>query len=122
MGGRWSAAGEDSVRAQVRGRCEPLGDAEGGSGPVAGRIRVWLRRTLWAVVGVRRIALTAELDGHRLVLDTEVGRPPYVAGIRVPARLAGSGAEVGAEVWIDPFHLLGIGVALTLNPPPEDAL
>jgi hypothetical protein len=66
----------------------------------AGTITFWPRRFAGGiVVGPRRIALDVSFQRGRLVLDGEVGPPPYLTGITLPGRLSGgSGVSGGTRV------------------------
>ena len=90
----------------------------GRTDPVSGTITFWPRRVLGSIVGPRRIALDVTSDRGRLVLDGDVGPPPYLTGITLPGRLsAGTGspvADADVKVWIHPAQLLELWFRLNL--------
>ena len=55
---------------------------------------------------------------RRLVLDGEVGPPPYLTGITLPGRLcpeeAGTAVDDDVTVWIAPTQLLELWFRLNL--------
>ena len=65
-------------------------------------------------VGPRRIALEVSTTGGRLVLDGEVGPPPYLTGISLPGRLHTDTGADEVKVWIAPAQLLELWFRLNL--------
>jgi hypothetical protein len=80
-----------------------------------GTITFWPRRFPGGfVVGPRRIALEVSTTGGRLVLDGEVGPPPYLTGISLPGRLHTDTGADEVKVWIAPAQLLELWFRLNL--------
>jgi hypothetical protein len=117
--GRWTPAAGDALLAAVTGILRGPDRAD----PATGTITFWPRRVLGSIVGPRRIALDVTFGRGRVVLDGEVGPPPYLTGITLPGRLtAGSGegspeeeaAEEDVKVWIHPAQLLELWFRINL--------
>ncbi len=113
--GRWTPTADDALLATVAGTLRGPDLTE----PATGTIAFWPRRVLGSIVGPRRIALDVTFGTGRVVLDGEVGPPPYLTGITLPGRLSagpgdGSRPDQDVKVWIHPAQLLELWFRINL--------
>ena len=84
--------------------------------PTTGSVLVWPRRAFGGVVGVHRITLDVSIGPTRLLLDGEVGPPPYWRGVALPGRVEHGRRRHEVRVSIDPLQLLEVWLDLAGAP------
>jgi hypothetical protein len=84
--------------------------------PTTGSVLVWPRRAFGGVVGMHRITLDVSIGPTRLLLDGEVGPPPYWRGIALPGTADTDRRSQEVLVSVDVLHLPRMWLDLSAAP------